>query len=209
MEAKQIYQTIREEKIIAIVRGVSADRVIRIAEALYTGGIRLMEITCNTPGVTGMIEAVSQAMAGKMFVGAGTVLTEKLAREVCVAGAQYVIAPDINPAVIDFCLKGGIPVIPGAATPTEILLAKRLGVTMIKIFPAQALGADYIQQIRGPIDDMDFVAVGGVTEENVADFLKAGCAAAGLGGSLIKKEFIDRDDWAGLSVLAQRIKAKA
>jgi 2-dehydro-3-deoxyphosphogluconate aldolase/(4S)-4-hydroxy-2-oxoglutarate aldolase len=208
MDAKQIYQTIRDEKIIAIVRGVSADRVLRIAEALYAGGIRLMEITCNTPGVTGMIEAVSKAMAGKVLVGAGTVLTEKLAEEVCTAGAQYVIAPDINPAVVEFCLKRGVPVIPGAATPTEILLAKRLGVAMIKIFPAEALGADYIQQIRGPIDDMDFVAVGGVTERNAAEFLKAGCVAVGLGGSLVKKELVEREDWRGLSALTQRIKAE-
>ncbi len=208
MDAKQIYQRIREEKIIAIVRGVSAYRVIRIAEALYAGGIRLMEITCNTPGVTEMIEAVSKAMEGKMGVGAGTVLTEKLAGDVCAAGAQYVIAPDINPAVVEFCLERGVPVIPGAATPTEILLAKRLGVTMIKIFPAEALGTEYIQQIRGPIDDMDFVAVGGVTEGNVAEFLKAGCAAAGLGGSLVKKDLVDRCDWAGLTALAQRIKAQ-
>ncbi len=208
MDAKQIYQHIREEKIIAIVRGVSADRVIRIAEALYAGGLRLMEITCNTPGVTEMIAAVSKAMEGKMFVGAGTVLSEKLAREVCSAGAQYVIAPDINPAVVEFCLKRGVPVIPGAATPTEILLAKRLGVTMIKIFPAEALGANYIQQIRGPIDDMDFVAVGGITEGNMAEFLQAGCAAVGLGGSLIKKEWVESGDWASLSALAKKIKAK-
>jgi 2-dehydro-3-deoxyphosphogluconate aldolase / (4S)-4-hydroxy-2-oxoglutarate aldolase len=208
MDAKQIYQRIRDEKLIAIVRGVSADQIIKIAESLYAGGIRLMEITCNTPGVTEMIEAVSKMMAGKVLVGAGTVLTKDLAKEVCAAGAQYVIAPDINPAVVEYCLERRIPVIPGAATPTEILLAKRLGVTMVKIFPAEALGAKYIRQIRGPIDDMDLVAVGGITESNVAEFLTAGCAAVGLGGSLIKKEFLDRSDWPGLTALAQRIKAK-
>jgi 2-dehydro-3-deoxyphosphogluconate aldolase / (4S)-4-hydroxy-2-oxoglutarate aldolase len=111
--------------------------------------------------------------------------------------------------VVDYCLTRGIPVMPGAVTPTEILLAKRLGVSMVKIFPAEALGVKYIQQIRGPIDDMDLVAVGGITEGNVGEFLRAGCVAAGLGGSLIKKEFIDRGDWAGLTDLARKIKTIA
>jgi len=207
--ATQVYHKIREEMIIAIVRGIAPSTVVSIAEALHSGGVHLVEVTCNTPGAVEMIGEVSRAMSDRMIVGAGTVITEDMARRVHQAGAKYVIAPDVNPDVIRYCTNHDIAVIPGAATATEVLTAHRLGVPMVKIFPAAALGVDYIEQLRGPIDNVDFIAVGGITAGNVGDFIRAGCAGAGLGGSLIKKDLVANSDWAGLTELAQKVRTAA
>jgi len=124
-----------------------------------------------------------------------------------VSGAQYMVAPDINADVIRYCIERDIAVIPGAATATEILNAYRLGARMVKIFPAEGLGVSYIEQIRGPVDNVDFVAVGGVTTANAATFLRAGCVAVGLGGSLISKSVIAQSNWAALTSLAMEARA--
>lgn len=205
---ESVYDQIRTEKIIAIVRGVDAETVVNVAEALYAGGLRLLEITCNTTGVMGIIQQVSQAMDGRMLVGAGTVITEDLARQVHRAGAKYVLAPDVNPEVIKYCLAHDIAVIPGATTATEVLTAYRLGAKIIKLFPAGALGVDYIEQLRGPINNIDLIAVGGVELSNMASFIKAGCIGVGLGNSLIRKDLVASNNWQGLTQLAKEFFGK-
>ena len=199
---------IREEKIIAIVRGVRADIVTMIAEALYAGGIRLLEITCNTPGVIEIIKEITRTMNGRMLIGAGTVISKDLAEKAICAGAKFALAPDVNPEVIKCCLANDIAIIPGAMTPTEILYARRLGSQMIKVFPAGALGTAYIEQIRGPIDDVDLIAVGGIDGDNISSFINAGCIGVGLGSSLIRKDLVEAQDWKGLTALAAEMKSK-
>jgi len=202
MKSTDIYGKIKKEKVICILRGISIEQVVPIAQALHKGGIRLMEITCNTKNALEMIEKVSQAMTGKMIIGAGTVLSKKACEEVLIAGAKFIIAPNVEPEVIRFCADRDVAVIPGAMTPTEILRASQLGATMIKIFPAGYLGTDYIKQVRGPIDNVDFVAVGGIGLENISAFLSAGYCAAGLGGSLVPRtarKKANRDELTSLS----------
>lgn len=194
---------VRQTRIVAIVRKIPPAAVVSVAKALYAGGIRLMEITCNTPDAARMIEEVCRAVGDRMLIGAGTVITPDLAEEVRLAGARYMVAPDVNPEVIEYCTQRDIPIIPGAATATEVLGACRLGARMVKVFPADGLGVDYIRQLRGPLDDVDLVAVGGVTVENAVDFLRAGCVAVGLGGSLVGSEIVAKRDWPELTRLAQ------
>ena len=208
MRACEVYEAIRREKIIVILRGVCAEKIVDIAKALHAGGIRLMEVTCNTPGAAEMIATLSKEMAGEMIIGAGTVITKDLFDEVIAAGAEYVVAPDVNPVVIESVLAGDVAVLPGAATATEIFTAARLGAEMVKIFPATALGADYISQLRGPIDNVDFVAVGGVRLNNIADFMAAGCAAVGIGTGAIGRELIEKSQWAQISAIAFEYKGK-
>ena len=199
MNAHDIYEIVRAEGVIAIVRGTGTDVIVDIAEALYAGGIKLLEVTCNTPGFAEMITLLADKMAGKMAIGAGTVLTKDLCNEAISAGAKYVVAPDVNPEVIKYCLTNDIAVFPGAATATEILTAARLGAKMIKIFPAASIGIDYIKQLRGPIDNVDFLAVGGVRLDNISEFMKAGCIGIGIGGSVIRKEIVESKDWSTLT----------
>lgn len=208
MKSTAIYRKIKKEKVIAILRSISAERVIAISQALHKGGIGLMEITCNTKNALEMIEKVSQAMRGKMIIGAGTVLSKKACEEVLNAGAEFIIAPNVDPEVISFCVAKDIVVMPGAMTPTEILRAAQLGASMIKIFPAGYLGTDYIKQIRGPIDNVDFVAVGGIGLENISEFLSAGYCAAGLGSTLVSRTAEKKINLSELTELSKNILKK-
>ncbi len=204
MQAQKVYELIREERIIAIARGVRVDHVINIAAALLAGGIKMLEVTCNTDGVFEMIKMLREKMAGKMCIGAGTVITTQLAEKAIGAGAKFIIAPDTNTDVIDYCVRNDVAILPGAATATEILAAKRHGAKMVKIFPASALGVSYIKALRGPIDDVDFVAVDGVRPENMAEFFAAGCVAIGIGASVVRKEFVEKGDWKAITDTARR-----
>jgi len=224
MKAELIYEMIRREKIVAIARGVEKAKIINIAEALLAGGIKMLEVTCNTEGVFEMIEMLREKMDDRMCVGAGTVITTQLCERALKAGAEFMIAPDTNTDVIDYCVKHDVAILPGAATATEILTAKRHGAKMVKIFPAAAIGVDYIKQLRGPIDDVDFVAVGGVRPENIADFFSAGCiapgngtplccapksgtplcCAIGVGDSVVPKEFVEKGDWKAITETARK-----
>jgi 2-dehydro-3-deoxyphosphogluconate aldolase/(4S)-4-hydroxy-2-oxoglutarate aldolase len=204
MKAEKVYETIRKEKIIAIARGVRKDQVINIAEALLAGDIKMLEVACNTEGVFDMIRLLCEKMGDKMVIGAGTVITTGLFEKALKAGARFIIAPDVNPNVIDYCVRRDIAILPGAATATEILTAKRYGAKMVKIFPAAAIGIDYIKQLRGPIDDVDFVAVGGVRPENIADFFSAGCVAIAVGDSVVPKEFVEKRDWQAITEVARQ-----
>ena len=213
MKAERVYELIRKEKIIAIARGVRIDQVINIAEALLAGGIKMLEVTCNTDGVFEMIKMLRDKMGdpsrasgpnGKMCIGAGTVITTNLCQKSLKAGAEFMIAPDTNTDVIDYCVKHDVAILPGAATATEILAAKRHGAKMVKIFPASALGVNYIKALRGPIDDVDFVAVDGVRPENMAEFFAVGCVAVGVGASIMRKEYIEKGDWQAITDSARR-----
>jgi len=199
MKAERIYNTIRREKVIVIVRGIEKDRIANAAQAVLAAGVKMLEVTCNTAGVFEILELLNEKMADKMVIGAGTVITTDLCEKALDAGAKYIIAPDVNPEVITHCVKHDIAVLPGAATATEILTAKRCGAKMVKIFPDAALGLEYIKQLRGPIDDIDFVAVGGVRPETISDFAAAGCIAIGIGESAVKKEFVEKGDWQAIT----------
>jgi 2-dehydro-3-deoxyphosphogluconate aldolase/(4S)-4-hydroxy-2-oxoglutarate aldolase len=208
MNADEIYEAIRRYKIIVILRGVGAGKIVDIAEALHAGGIRLMEITCNTAGAAPMIARLSKAMMGKMLIGAGTVITKDLCDEVLEAGAKYIVAPDVNTAVVEYAVAKNIAVLPGAATATEVLTAARAGAKIVKIFPAAALGADYIKLLRGPIDTVDFVAVGGIRLVNVDEFMAAGCVAVGIGGVAIGTESVEQCNLAQITEAARKYKEK-
>jgi len=204
MKAQDVYEIIKREKIIAISRGVEKGRIADLAEALLEGGIKILEITCNTKGVFEIIKLLVGKMGDRMLIGAGTVITTDLCEKAIQAGAKYIIAPDVNPDVIDYCVKRDVAILPGAATATEILAAKRHGVKMVKIFPAAAIGIDYIKQLKGPIDDVDFVAVGGVRPETIQDFFSAGCVAIAAGDSITPKKLIETADWRAITEIAQK-----
>jgi len=198
-------QEIRRQKIVAIVRGADAEDAMRICSALYEGGIRLVEVTCNSPGFEGTISRIGAELPEDARVGAGTVVSVDLAKVVLEAGAEYVLAPDTNAEVVRYCLDRGVPVIPGAATPTEILRAQSLGAPMIKLFPAAALGEEYVRQIKGPLDGVDLLAVGGITADNAAAFVCAGCVGVGMGGGLVRKDLVAAGRWSDLRDHARRV----
>ena len=209
----QIIQKILEKKIIAIVRGVEAEKCMKVADALYAGGIRLMEVTFNQQKpesfqvTADAIAAINCAYEGRMLVGAGTVTTVELVEMAAAAGAKYIISPDANPDVIRRTVELGMVSMPGCMTPTEMLMAHRAGADFIKLFPAGDLGPGYMKAVRAPLNHLRVMAVGGVNEKNIADFLKVGACGFGIGGNLANKTWIDAGEYHKITETAQAMVA--
>jgi len=194
-------QWLEREKIIAIVRGLKPEYLLRLADALSAGGIKLMEVTFNQAApdtwqsTAESVHALARHMAGEMLIGAGTVLTEEqleLARQ---AGARYFVAPNTNPGVIGKAKAAGLGAFPGALTSTEIMLAHEAGADAVKVFPAGNMGPSYMKALLAPLRHIPLIAVGGITDKNAADFIAAGCAGLGVGGNLVNQEWIVQGKW--------------
>lgn len=174
---------ILQHRIIAIVRGVRPQNVLPLAEAMYAGGIRLLEVTMNSEDPLHVIREVSAAMGDTMIIGAGTVLDAATARQAAEAGARFLLSPILEPAVIQTARELGIVSIPGAYTATEVYAAYKLGADMIKVFPATSPA--YIRDIAAPLPKMHLLPTGGITPENIGEFHKAGAAGFGIGSALV------------------------
>ena len=211
MKTEDIIAMIEKEKIIAIVRGIEADKCMKVADALYEGGIRLMEVTFNAKdpssfGVTtGCIQAISEKYEGRMLVGAGTVLTTEQVEMTAKAGGRYIISPNVDVDVIRRTVELGMVSIPGAMTPTEVIVAHNAGAGFVKVFPAGNLGTGYIKAIKAPISHVKLMAVGGINAENFGDFLKAGTVGAGIGGNLANKQWIDAGEFNKITETAREL----
>lgn len=204
---------IRRSGVIAIMRATASDSLLAAAEAVLAGGVQAIEVTLTTPGALAVIgQAVAQFGAagstGKVLFGAGTVLDPESARAAILAGAQFIVCPTLNPATIALCKRYGVPVLPGAYTPTEILLAWEAGADLVKVFPASIGGPAYIKAVRAPLPQVSLVPVGGVDLTNTADFIRAGAAAVGVGSELINQKLLDAADWPALTERARRFVAE-
>jgi len=175
---------ILQHKIVAILRGANPNDVLKIAEALHKGGIKLLEITFNSPNALELLKKLSSQMKNEMLIGMGTVLNAATAKQAIAAGAKFILSPALNPETIKATKEAGAVSIPGAFTATEILMAYENGADIVKVFPASA-GADYIKDIRGPLPHIPLMPTGGVTINNVSNFFKAGAVAVGIGSDLV------------------------
>ncbi|WP_375088080.1 bifunctional 4-hydroxy-2-oxoglutarate aldolase/2-dehydro-3-deoxy-phosphogluconate aldolase [Peribacillus sp. RS7] len=176
--------TILKHKVISIVRGSKPGDTVKIAGALRNGGVKLIEITLNSPNALHSIELVSEAFGDEMVVGAGTVLDQETARAAILAGAKFILSPTVNLETIKMTKRYGAVSIPGAFTPTEILTAYENGGDIIKVFPA-SIGPGYLKDIRGPLSHIPLLPTGGVTLENIAEFQKVGAVGFGIGSALV------------------------
>lgn len=191
MNLEQISSEIRRARIIAIVRGIREQDGERVAQALLDGGITVMEITLNTPGAPDMIRKLKRSFGDRMRIGAGTVLDTDDLNIALEAGASFIVTPNTDEDVIRRSVEAGLPIFPGAMTPSEIVRAWKAGATAVKLFPSASLGLDYIKELQGPLNHIPMIAVGGVKKENIADFLRIGCYAVGIGGSVINLKEIE------------------
>lgn len=206
---KEIIKNVLDKKIITIIRGLEPEDCLNLADALYQGGINMIEVTFDQKSSDGYaattkaITAVSEKYRGKIYVGAGTVLSRKqvdLAKE---SGASYIVTPSTDPEVIRYAKDRGLAAMPGAMTPTEIVKAYRAGADFVKLFPAANLGPGYIKAITSPLSHIPLLAVGGVNEENIGEFLAAGAVGAGVGGNLVNKEWIKAGEFDKITALAK------
>jgi 2-dehydro-3-deoxyphosphogluconate aldolase/(4S)-4-hydroxy-2-oxoglutarate aldolase len=199
-----------EAPIVAIVRRPKVDPVSCI-EHLFKNGIRLVEITMDTSGAVEVLDSLRSRVPANCLLGAGTVTDVARAEAAMVAGASFIVTPNVNLDVIRTVRARGIPVMPGALTPTEIWNAAEAGADFVKVFPAGAIGPRYFRDLRGPFAEIPFMATGGVNLENAADFIKFGADALGLGGGLIPKSNDEFDQCAALArkLLEVALKARA
>jgi len=213
MTNEELIRFIEQHKIIAIVRGVESAKCMKVADALYEGGIRLMEITYNQSApesweaTAGAIADIAKKYEGRMVTGAGTVTKTELVELTANAGGRYIISPNTNVDVIRRTKELGLISIPGAMTPSEILMAHDAGADFVKLFPASNLGISYMKAIRAPISHVKLLATGGIGEKNAKEFLDAGAVGLGVGGSLANKKVIEAGEFEKLTEAAKAMVA--
>lgn len=174
-----------QSRIVAILRGTTSAQVVAASRALVDGGVSCLEVTLTTEGALEAISELCSTLPGSVAVGAGTVLDAAQARAAIAAGATFLVSPAVCPDVIAAGNEAGVPSLPGAFTPTEILTAWRAGAAAVKLFPAASVGPDYLKLVRGPLADIPLVPTGGVRVADAASYLRAGAVAVGLGSTLV------------------------
>lgn len=179
----EILQRLRDGGMVAIVRESSESHALGVAQACIDGGITALEIAFTTPGAMRVLETLQQRNPD-VLLGAGTVLDAETARHAILSGARFIISPSVNVDTIRVCNRYQIPALPGAMTPTEIVAAIEAGADIVKVFPADALGPQYIKALRGPLPHIPLMPTGGVTRDNLADWFRCGSVAVGIGSSL-------------------------
>ena len=214
MNKSERLDLIRKSGVIAIMRAKSSDQLIAAAEAIRAGGVRTIEVTFTTPGALQVIEQASKKYGDEILFGAGSVLDPETARTAILAGAAFIVAPTLNPRVIELCARYSVPVMPGCYTPTEILTAWEAGADMVKLFPASVGGPDFVKAVLAPLPQVEIVPVGGVELDNAAEFIRCGAAALGVGSSLVNQKLLDSGDFPELTrraaaFLAEVVKGRA
>ena len=201
MTHAEIVDVIRAEKLIAILRDVPADKAKAVLDALYEGGVRVLEFTFDHGHADCIVRTAAnvrlarQLYGDKLLLGCGTVLTVEEVDAAVYAGARVIISPNVDVSIIRHSRDRGMVSIPGALTPTEIMTAWQAGADFVKLFPAGELGLNYIKAVRAPLRHIPMVAVGGVTPENAKDFLKAGILGFGVGGNLVESAALKSGDF--------------
>jgi 2-dehydro-3-deoxyphosphogluconate aldolase / (4S)-4-hydroxy-2-oxoglutarate aldolase len=192
-------------RIVAIMRRTEPGAAVATAEALVAGGIPTLEVTCDSPGATDMIRAISSALGDRALVGAGTVLDAATAQAALDAGARFLVSPHIDPDLVRSFAERGVAWIPGAFTASEVLSAWRAGAIVVKLFPAASVGPAYIKDLLGPLRQVPLLPTGGVTLENAASFLQAGAWGLGLGSALVSPQMVAEGRFDELQDRARRL----
>ena len=204
----EIIQRLTNPGIIAVVRARSREQVLPLADALIRGGVIAVEITMTTPHAIEAIRDAATQFGDRALIGVGTILDAETARQAIEAGAQFVVTPILRPEIVPIAHQADKPIMLGAYSPSEAQQAHESGCDFVKLFPADGLGANYIKALRAPLPHLRIVPTGGVNLETMATFLNAGCAALGVGSSLITKGILNTDNWTELTNNARAYVAK-
>ena len=184
--------------IIPVLRGIPFEKSEYIINALVEGGIRSIEITMDTNRAADIIRAAHTKYGSDISIGAGTVLTVEKAKEAIAAGAEFLVAPNFDVAVTKFAQEQNIFFVPGVFTPSEMVSAFQAGANIVKLFPASVLQPPFIKDVKGPLSHIPIMCTGGIDLSTVKSYLEAGADVVGAGSSLVKKKFIEENDWVGL-----------
>lgn len=208
-------ESFRESKIIAICRGIAESEIVNVATALYEGGIRFMEVPFDqskpetNKDTARKIALVREAMDGKMHVGAGTTVTEAQLKLAMDAGAEVIVAPNMDEAIITKTKEAGLISMPGCMTPSEMVRAYQLGADLIKLFPASVTTVKMIKEVLVPLSNLPLVCFGGVNADNFKDIMATGVIGVGVAGAVLKKDAIAAKDYATITALAKALSVQA
>jgi len=199
MSRDEVLGTILASKVIAVIRMSDTGKLARVVEAIRRGGVRAIEITMTTPSALEIIADLARRKPAGTLIGAGTVLDAPTAEQVIGAGAEFVVSPITNFAMIEACRRKNTFVAPGALSPTEILAAWESGGDVVKVFPATSLGPKYFQDLKGPLPQVRLMPTGGVSIENAREFIRSGACCVAIGTALLDKKAIAAEDWDSLT----------
>lgn len=202
-DKSEIMARLADPGLIAVIRTARREDVLPVCEALLEGGVHALEITMTVPEALKAISAARERLGAKVVLGAGTVINAAMCRDAMSAGAEFIVSPIMRPEIAQAAQAAGRPAMLGAYTPTEAQAAHEAGADFVKIFPADRLGPAYIRALLAPLPHLRIVPTGGVDLETAPEFIKAGCAALGVGSSLLKPELIKNGDWKDLARLAK------
>lgn len=178
-----------------------------VFDALADGGVRAIEVTMTVPGAVSLIGRLAASLPSGILLGAGTVVDAASARAVIDAGARFIVSPVFRREVVEVCIERGAAACPGCFSPTEILEAHDAGADIVKVFPATALGPQYIKDLRAPMPQLKLMPTGGVSLDNAGDWIRAGAVAVGVGSSLLDARAIEEDRLDVIAGNARRIVA--
>jgi 2-dehydro-3-deoxyphosphogluconate aldolase/(4S)-4-hydroxy-2-oxoglutarate aldolase len=184
MYKHELMQTLLRRPMVAIVRAASPGEALDLAEACIAGGMTALEVAFTTPDTLDVLRTLHQRHGERVLLGAGTVLDPETARLAILAGARMIISPAVSAETIRLCQRYQVLSMPGAVTPTEIVAAMEAGADLVKIFPAETLGPEYLKALRAPLPQAPLMPTGGVTVENLPAWFRLGALAVGIGGSL-------------------------
>lgn len=204
-ERKSSREIFHRSPVIGILRGYPLEIIKELIPVYMESGFNTLEVTMNSSDAVKAIKAISTKFP-ELCIGAGTVCHEEDLNRAVEAGAQFIVMPILQEKVIKRCVKNGIPVFPGAFTPTEIYQAWNLGATAVKVFPSSQAGPRYIKEILAPLNDLKLLPTGGVSAENIQSYFEAGAVGVGMGSSLFDKQIIEKKDWKSLRTHFSKIK---
>ena len=203
----EVIQIVKQSRVIAILRNIALKQAMTLVGALVDGGVRAVEITLDGRDAFDTIQRIREVYGDRILLGAGTVMTQEQMRSALCAGVDLLFCPHLDEDLVRLANADGKLMIPGVMTPTEIVRAKKAGARVLKLFPARALGPDYIKDVSGPVSDVSFIPTGGISPGNAAEYLQAGALAVGMGGSLVSPGDAEDDRVDGLRARIKHLMA--
>lgn len=205
-----MYEVFAQNPLLAILRNVPKEITLDYAGSIRKGGVKVFEVALNSPDALEQIAMLRKAYGGECLIGAGTAITVERCQTALDAGAQFLLTPGTPVDVLAFCRDHNVMLLPGVMTPTDVAVSLQYGFKTMKLFPAGDLPRSYVKDLKGPYDDTNYIAIGGVTPDNIPEFRAAGCLGVGLASSLMPKDKVKARDWdacaAYVETLAERAK---
>jgi 2-dehydro-3-deoxyphosphogluconate aldolase/(4S)-4-hydroxy-2-oxoglutarate aldolase len=199
MKKEEVLGALRATGVVAVIRTEHSSDLVSVAQALSAGGVRLVEITLTVPGALDVIRDSVARLGKKAYVGAGTVLDAAAAQDAIDAEAAFVVSPGLDAQTVALCNKAGVAVMPGAFTPHEILQAWKAGADVVKVFPADLGGPEYIKTVKEPLPQVELLPTKGITLDSAPAFIRAGAVAVGAGGALVSGAMIRSKEYARIT----------